>query len=62
MIYSYKEVVKILKANGWQLKRTTGSHEIYVNSKGRTCPIKCTSKDIPKGTLKNIERITGIKF
>lgn len=58
MVYSYKEVVKILKENGWQLKRTSGSHEIYVNSQGRTCPVKCTSKDIPKGTLKNIERIT----
>ncbi|NMA49586.1 MAG: addiction module toxin, HicA family [Tissierellia bacterium] len=62
MVYSYKEVVKILKKNGWLLKRTSGSHEIYVNSKGSTCPIKCTNKDIPIGTLKNIEKITGIKF
>lgn len=35
---------------------------IYVNSEGKTCPIKCTSRDIPIGTLKNIEKITGIKF
>lgn len=62
MAYSYKEVVKILKQNGWLLKRTSGSHEIYVNSEGKTCPVKCTSKDIPLGTLKNIEKITGIKF
>lgn len=62
IIYSYREVVKILKKNGWKLKRTSGSHEIYVNSKGITCPIKCTGKDIPTGTLKNIEKITGIRF
>lgn len=62
MVYSYREVVKILKSHGWELKRTSGSHEIYVNSKGITCPIKCTSKDIPNGTLKSIEKITGIKF
>ena len=62
MTYSYKEVVKILRQNGWQLKRTSGSHEIYVNVEGKTCPIKCTSKDIPVGTLKSIEKITGIKF
>lgn len=62
MVYSYREVIKILKSNGWMLKRTSGSHEIYVNPKGITCPIKCTSKDIPNGTLKKIEKITGIKF
>lgn len=62
MIYSYREVIRILKQNGWKLKRTSGSHEIYENSEGLTCPVKCTSKDIPKGTLKSIERITGIKF
>ncbi|MGD9569973.1 MAG: type II toxin-antitoxin system HicA family toxin [Sedimentibacter sp.] len=62
MTYSYKEVVKILRQNGWQLKRTSGSHEIYVNAEGKTCPVKCTSKDIPVGTLKSIEKITGIKF
>jgi len=62
MTYSYKEVVKILRQNGWQLKRTSGSHEIYANSEGKTCPVKCTSKDIPRGTLRSIEKITGIKF
>lgn len=44
MAYSYKEVVKILKENGWQLKRTSGSHEIYVSTEGKTCPIKCTKR------------------
>lgn len=58
----YREVIKKMKENGWSLKRTSGSHEIYKDDTGRTCPIKCNKKVIPTGTLKNIERITGIKF
>lgn len=42
----------MLKNNGLKLKRTSGSHEIYGNVEGRTCPVKCTGKDIPNGTLK----------
>lgn len=62
IIYSYREVVKILKEYGWELKRTSGSHEIYGHPDGRTVPIKCTNKDIPRGTLKKIQKITGIEF
>lgn len=58
----YKYVVKVLKENGWKYKHTTGSHEIYVKEGYNSCPVKCTKKDIPSGTLTNIERITGIKF
>lgn len=61
-IYSYKEVVKKLKDNGWSLDRTNGSHEIYKHYSGKTCPIKCNKKDIPKGTLLKISRLTGVKF
>lgn len=58
---SYREVVKIMKRNGWELDYTTGSHQIYVKN-GKICPVKCNKKDIPSGTLTNIERITGLKF
>ncbi|OUZ18019.1 type II toxin-antitoxin system HicA family toxin [Enterococcus cecorum] len=58
----YRLVVKKLKANGWVLDHTTGSHEIYVKDGYASCPVKCTKKDIPAGTLTNIERITGLKF
>lgn len=60
--YTYRDVVKKLIEEGWSLKRTSGSHEIYKHPDGRTCPVKCTGKEIPKGTMKSIERITGIKF
>ena len=57
----YRSIVKVLKKNGWVLDHTTGSHEIYIKD-GKICPVNCTKKDIPSGTLTNIERITGLKF
>lgn len=60
---TYKEVVKILLKNGYILERTTGSHEIYRNEEsGIICPVKCTKKDIPSGTVGSIKRITGLGF
>lgn len=57
----YREVVKALKKTGWELDHTTGSHEIYIKN-GKMCPLKCSKKDIPSGTVSSIERITGLKF
>lgn len=57
----YRSIVKVLRKNGQVLDHTTGSHEIYIKD-GKICPVKCTKKDIPSGTLTNIERITGLKF
>lgn len=57
----YREVVKALKKAGWELDHTTGSHEIYIKN-GKMCPLKCTKKDIPSGTVSSIERVTGLKF
>lgn len=61
MVKPYKEVIKVLKNNGWVYDHTTGSHEIYIKN-GKICPVKCNKKDIPAGTLANIKRITGLKF
>lgn len=58
----YKLVIKTMKKNGWLKVRTEGSHEIYRHKDGRICPVKCTKKDIPSGTLTNIARITGLDF
>ncbi len=57
----YRIVVKELKKDGWILDHTTGSYEIYTKD-GKICPVKCTKKDIPSGTLTKIERITGLKL
>ena len=61
MVKPYKEVIKIIKKNGWIYDHTTGSHEIYKKD-GKICPVKCNKKDIPAGTLASISRITGLKF
>mgnify|MGYP003299529493 CR=1 FL=1 len=58
---SYLDVVRKLSKNGWNFKRQSGSHMIYEKN-GITVPVTYGRKDIPKGTLANISRITGIKF
>ncbi len=62
--YSAKEVVKILKKDGWYEVSSSGSsHRQYKhpNKKGRVT-VKFPCKDIPTDTLKSIEKQAGIKF
>lgn len=61
--YSSKEVIKILKADGWYEVNVVGSHHQYKHpiKKGRTT-VKHPDKDIPVKTLKRIEEQSGLKF
>lgn len=61
--YSSREIISILKADGWYLVNTVGSHHQYKHpiKKGRTT-IKHPDKDIPLKTLKSIERQSGLEF
>ena len=61
--YSSREVIKILKEDGWYLVDTTGSHHQFKHSrkKGRVT-VKHPDKDIPRKTLDSIERQSGLKF
>jgi len=56
-------VIKLMKDDGWYEVGHKGSHKHF---KHATKPGKATVvhpvKDIPPGTLKNIERQTGLKF
>jgi len=57
-----KEVLKILKKNGFELKSQKGSHKKFVKD-DKTVIVPDHGKDeIPIGTLKNIERQSGLKF
>lgn len=58
---SYKDVARRLIRNGWHKKRQTGSHVIFEKN-GKIVPLTYGRTDIPKGTLANISRITGISF
>ena len=61
--YSYREVIKILEADGGYEVSVHGSHHQYKHptKKGRTT-IKHPDKDIPVKTLKRIEDQSGVKF
>lgn len=60
---SSKEVIKRLISEGWVEVRVSGSHHQFKHpNKNGTVTVKHPDKDIPKMTLKSIERQSGIKF
>ncbi len=57
-----KEIIKILRNNGFELKSQKGSHKKFVKG-DKTVIVPDHGKDeIPKGTQKSIERQSGIMF
>jgi predicted RNA binding protein YcfA (HicA-like mRNA interferase family) len=58
-----RKVIKLLEIDGWVHRSTTGSHWHF---KHPTKPGKVTvvhpKKDIPKGTLRGIERQSGVRL
>lgn len=61
--YSSREVIKILKADGWYEVNCVGDHHQYKHptKKGRVT-ITHPKKDIPAGTLKQIQEQASVKF
>ena len=59
-----KELCKILKQNGWELKTIKGSHHVYMKE-GRkeriSIPVH-SNKSLKKGLLKAIMKLAGIKL
>ncbi len=56
-----KEVVKILENNGFQIKRQSGTHVILRNN-GKMVVVPVHKPVMPIGTLKSIERQSGLNF
>lgn len=55
-----KELVKLLRKNGWEIDRIHGSH--YIMKKGnRTEVIPVHNTDLPVGLLNAIKKRTGIE-
>jgi predicted RNA binding protein YcfA (HicA-like mRNA interferase family) len=59
----FREIVRLIEQDGWELSRTRGSHRQYTHP---TKPGKVTiaghpSQDVPKGTAANILRQAGLK-
>jgi len=57
-----KEILKRLKAEGWEVLRQKGSHIQMGKGTQRTTVPDHGKEDVKIGTLKKIERDTGIKF
>ena len=56
-----KEVIKSLKKHGW--KKHTGGRHLVMKKNSIRVPIPMHgNKDIPIGTLKSIEKATGVKL
>ncbi|HBB38327.1 MAG: YcfA family protein [Candidatus Magasanikbacteria bacterium GW2011_GWD2_43_18] len=58
---SGKEVIKLLKQQGWQVGRVSGSHYIIVKDGTHSIPVPVhANKDISKGLLHAIFKQAGI--
>jgi predicted RNA binding protein YcfA (HicA-like mRNA interferase family) len=58
---SSAEVIRIIKAAGWYLVRTKGSHQHFGHaSRPGIVTVPHPKKDLPIGTLKSIERQSGV--
>ncbi len=61
--YSSREVIKMLLKDGWYEVSCVGDHHQYKHpTKPGRVTITHPRKDIPIGTLKNIEKQSGLHF
>jgi predicted RNA binding protein YcfA (HicA-like mRNA interferase family) len=57
------EVIRLLKADGWREVRSRGSHFHFKHpTKGGLVTVPHPKKDFPVGTLKSIEKQSGVKL
>lgn len=58
----FRDLEKMLKAEGWSLSRTAGSHYVYSHpTKGTvTVPYHGDNKEIRPGTLRSILKKMGL--
>jgi predicted RNA binding protein YcfA (HicA-like mRNA interferase family) len=58
-----RTLIKALEADGWRHVRTTGSHHHFNHpTKPGLVTVPHPKKDLPKGTLRSIERQAGLKL
>lgn len=55
-----KDLLKLLKSNGWKVVRIQGSHHV-LQKDGKTEVIPIHGKDVPKGLLNAILKRAGLK-
>lgn len=58
-----RDIIKAIEADGWVHIRTTGSHHHFRHpTKPGTVTVPHPKKDLPKGTVRSIEKQAGLKF
>ena len=58
-----REIIDKLKADGWVPARVKGSHHHFKHpTKSGLVTVKHPAKDFPIGTIKSIERQSGVKL
>ncbi len=60
----YRDILKILEADGWSVARTNGSHRIYqhaVKAGIVVVPVHSPGNDIPIGLKQAILRQAGLR-
>jgi len=58
-----RSIIKSLKADGWYLARTVGDHHHFKHpTKPGLVTVPHPKKDLPAGTMKSIEKRSGIKL
>ena len=58
-----RDVIRQIEADGWVFRRSEGSHHLFQHpTKRGNVVVPHPKKDIPKGTLRNIERQAGLRF
>ena len=62
MPISGKKAIKMLRKAGWEIVSQSGSHVKLKNGKLLTIIPVHGNKDLPRGTLKSIEKQTGVKL
>ena len=55
-----KDLLKLLKKNGWRLIRINGSHHILQKAE-QTMTVPIHGKDVPIGLLNRILKETGLR-
>lgn len=56
---NYRQIVKLLRANGWREVRVNGDHHQFKHPDGRLVTVP-QRKDYCVGTLKSMEKSTGL--
>jgi predicted RNA binding protein YcfA (HicA-like mRNA interferase family) len=59
----FREIIRMIEDDGWQLARQRGSHRQYAHptKPGNVTIAGQPNKDVPKGTAANILRQAGLK-